>query len=120
MMSRNDAIVTTIAVFAVLGLLAIATGALGDELITSGGDYIQVPEGKRAVFIKDTLPTEHCIVTCIAPVMEPVVPVEEREKDGVCEREVVISPNLPDPDCPVYCDEVEDELAVSPSFCVER
>ena len=68
-------------------------------MITSNGDWIEVPPGKRAVFIKDTLPTEHCAVICTAPVMEPVV-------------QVTVDPDV------VYCG--EDVLVISPAVCVQR
>ena len=83
---------------AILGISASAT-ALSQTLITSDGGYIEVPPGKRAVFIKKEMPVEHCVVICTAPVMEPVVAADVY-------------------DSVVYCD--EDVLVVSPSVCVQR
>ena len=78
-------------------LLLISQMAMSQTLITQDGDYIEVPEGKRAVFIKKEMPLEHCGVICTSPVEEPT----PKDTDVV------------------YCDE-EQGLVVSPSYCVPR
>ncbi len=72
----------------VLLMLLMSQAALAQTLITSEGDYIQVPDGKQVVFIKAGLP-EQCAVICTSPVMHPVIEPQAVEcEDGV----LVISP----------------------------
>ena len=97
-------------------LLLISQMAMSQTLITQDGDYIEVPEGKRAVFINKEMPLEHCAVICTSPVEEPVV--EPTEPDCCPAGELCFSPSVScDPDV-VYCD--ENKLAVSPAVCTPR
>jgi hypothetical protein len=96
-----------------LTLALLSPMVMSQSLTTENGDWIEVPTGKRAVFVPDYMPTKQCLVTCIAPITEPVVPVDDdrsHEWDGVCESELVFGLSLPDADC-----ECEDQLVLGPS-----
>ena len=88
--------------------------AMSQTLITSSGDWIEVPPGKRAVFIKETMPVEHCVVVCTAPVIEPVVPTSVNI-DGFCDGEP--HPNSDDPDCVCQFDGLVVSPSVVPEYC---